>query len=190
MHTPIPLDEQNVIFPLPIYDGRKTRMLELGNKKNKFGTYKAFFKQQGLKHISIDINGKDGAINFDLREKIKELFPGGKWHQYFDIITNIGTTEHVIPQGYVWQNIFNGLAVGGCLVCITPSPGQWKSHQNFGQYPTMGFYHKFSKENHLKVNTLYFGGKPSKELIYARFTKISHTELVTIDKEMIYVNRS
>lgn len=61
---------------------------------------KLFFNHLGIEHTSIDINGKDGAIAFDVRNDIREVFPGDKT---FDIVTNLGFSEHV-GEGDVEEN--------------------------------------------------------------------------------------
>lgn len=61
---------------------------------------KPFFQHLGIDHTSIDINGKDGAIYFDVRNDIRELFG----NQRFDVVTNLGFTEHV-GEGDVEENL-------------------------------------------------------------------------------------
>jgi len=73
--------------------GRK-RMLEFGNQimdlqGNQGQTAKDHFTALGHEHTSIDINGKDGALQLDLSVPQPQLF------KRFDIITDIGTIEHV-----------------------------------------------------------------------------------------------
>jgi len=146
--NPIPPDEQKILNP--IRSG--CRMLELGNKKNKKGVYKDYFKSKGIEHISIDWNGKNGAIPLDLRIHHDHFYPGGKWHQYFDIISNMGTTEHIIPQGSLWSNLLNSLRVGGILAGATPCPGEWKWHQkNNGLFITKDFLTYLAEHNHLEI---------------------------------------
>lgn len=189
MQNPVPQDEQDVIWPIPAGGS----MLELGNKKNPNGVYKDYFVSLGLEHISVDWNGQDGALAWDLRDPRPELVHGGKWHQHFDIVTNIGTTEHVIPQGAVWQNILDALKVGGHLVCVTPAPGFWQWHQDKGQYPTEDFYREFAKDNALVVEELYQARARQedarRENVYARFKKTAHCPAVVIREDLIYVNR-
>jgi len=185
LSNPIPADEYDVIWPVE----PNCKMLELGNKKNKKGIYKNYFKSVGIKHISIDWNGKDGAIAFDLRNPIKELKPNGKWHQYFDIVTNIGTSEHVIPQGAIWTNMLNALKINGHLISITPCPGCWNWHQENGLYPTPEFYIDLAERNNLKIISINWKKEIPKTNIYTRMQKLSHLDNPTTDEEMLYVNK-
>lgn len=181
MRGHIPTKEWEIISPVigPV--------LELGNKINSGGTYKSHFESLGFEHVSIDWNGLDGALRYDLRER---LFLGAlkKWCQYFGMVTNIGTSEHVIPQGYVWQNMLDALKVGGVLVCNTPFPGCWKRHQVKGQYPTEAFYHDLASMNGLTVEDIHIDRDAPRTMIYARFIKDRHVEDVVFDQELIYVN--
>jgi len=75
-------------------------MYELGNKKSfSEKPYGEFYKQQGIKYTSIDINGLDGALKLDLN-KILDL-------EARELVTNIGVTEHVTNQRIVFTNIHN-----------------------------------------------------------------------------------
>jgi len=164
-------------------------MLELGNKRNSNGIYKKYFKSINVEHVSMDWNGQDGAIKADLRDSLDVFSPGNKWHQYFDIVTNIGTSEHVIPQGHIWENIINALAINGVLVCMTPQPGNWKWHQEGGRYPTLDFYHNFAENNGLQIELIKICNNFPRQLISTRMIKTRHPETIIFNKEMIYVNR-
>src|ERR1041384_5416258 len=76
-----------------------TSMLELGNKVTGAGlVYKSVFEAMGIRHVSVDWNGKDGALPLDLRQPLNL----GR----FDMVTNFGTSEHVEDnQKAVWRNI-------------------------------------------------------------------------------------
>ncbi len=193
MQNPIPTDEQDVIYPImELEPGRPVRMLELGNKKNPNGVYKDYFVSCGIEHISVDWNAQDGALNMDLRKLQEDFAPGGKWHQYFDIVTNIGTTEHVIPQGEVWQNILNALKVGGTLASVTPAPGYWAWHQRKGQYPKEEFYTDLAYSNGLDVEKLFTARAREVDRtrvnVYSRFTKREHVDEVIFADSLIFVN--
>ena len=93
-------------------------MLELGNKRNTpRHIYKAFFEARGFRHVSVDINGSDGALRKDLTE------PLGLGT--FDMVSNIGTTEHVSEGDYAgqvacWRNI--SALPNGCLADRRSTP--------------------------------------------------------------------
>lgn len=105
-------------------------MLELGNKKSGNVTYKQYFERKNINHTSIDWNGKDGALKLDLRNPI-DL-------GQFDMVTNIGTTEHVSTQHQVWENLHNFVKVGGVLVSHGPLEGDWWWHGEW--YVRESFY--------------------------------------------------
>lgn len=164
----IPEEERAVIYPLV---GK--RMLELGDKYNGKGTYKDHFEKEGMEHTSIDWNGEHGALPLDLREPI-DLEP-------FDMITNMGTTEHVSDQQAVWTNIHNLLKVGGILCSVTPLEGWWLSHGE--HYPRKSFFEKF-KGYEIEFMDEY---KP-KHLLRVRMKKVKDIEFI-LPKDGIFYNK-
>jgi hypothetical protein len=185
MHNPVRPEEwvayAHVLGALPKHDG--VHMLELGNKLNTRAgpnadltiTYKKFFQSQGVRHTSIDINGLDGALAIDLR--CQDL-PGelAKRNEYglYDVVTNIGTTEHVVDnQRQVWKNVWDCIDEGGWLISCTPLAPDWWWHGYW--YPTLEFYQRLAQDNgmahaHLSV----YGQHPRK---CARFyaQKVRHS---------------
>jgi hypothetical protein len=137
-------------------------MLELGNKKNSPFTYKKYFESIGFRHVSIDTNAKDGALPKDLR---KPLDLGT-----FDMVTNIGTSEHVSDQEPCWRNMLEAMNVGSVLVSTTPQPGQWQWHGDY--YPSDVFYRELAELNGLSVDRLYLSGNPPHRMWFARMTRI------------------
>jgi len=111
-----------------------TRMLELGNQQLDSGApCKPVFEGSGIEHVSVDLNGRDGAIPIDLSQ------PSTDWPCYFDVVTNSGTTEHVEPfegQYEAFKNIHNWLKVGGLAIHNLPDgdslqeSGTWRGHCN------------------------------------------------------------
>jgi hypothetical protein len=114
------------------------RMLELGNQhifetsiREKTG--KEYYSNRGVQHTSVDLNGLDGAIEVDLSKPIEIA----GWNEYFDIVTNSGTSEHVSPkkaQYECFMNIHKCLKVGGVAIHLIPdidelvNRGYWKNH--------------------------------------------------------------
>lgn len=155
----IPAHYLALIEPL---DGVRT-MLELGNKNGTGGkgdSYKTYFQGLGIDHTSVDWNGEDGALPLDLREPL-EL-------GVFDMVTNIGTSEHVESQDRVWENIVS--ATGRFMVCITPAPGDWPGHGLF--YPSESFYRSLAFNNGFAVRALFTKGEPGRRLVYARLERV------------------
>ncbi|MBC7332798.1 MAG: hypothetical protein H5T91_10320 [Synergistetes bacterium] len=74
------------------YEGLK--WCELGNQRTDEGKVaKNIYLSRGVQHISIDINGRDGALPIDLDKPVPFIFLN-----QFDVITNYGTIEHVNNQ--------------------------------------------------------------------------------------------
>lgn len=154
----IPAHYLELIEPL---DGVSS-MLELGNKRGTGGpgdTYKRHFEALGLRHVSVDWNGEDGALALDLQ---KPLGLGA-----FDMVTNIGTSEHVEDQAGVWRNIVE--AADRLIVCITPRPGDWPGHGL--HYPRPEFYRQLAILNGFDVERLYEAGPSGRAFVYARLRR-------------------
>ena len=148
-----------------------TTMLELGNKKNKELTYKAFFTSLGFAHTSVDWNGQDGALRRDLREPLNL--------GTFDMVTNIGTTEHVDGQFGVWKNVCEAMHVGSVLVSGTPKPGDWRWHGTW--YPETQFFEALAFLNGLEVERLYIAGEAPRRNVMARLRRIADMSFVMPD---------
>ena len=135
---------------------RGIRMLELGNQRIsrsegiRHRTGKAYYSALGVDHTSVDFNGKDGAVPLDLGT------PGAmpEWNGSFDVISNLGTTEHVEPfqaQYDCFENIHRWLKTGGVAVHVVPaveeleSSGRWRNHCN--NYYSLPFFQMLAKEN-------------------------------------------
>jgi hypothetical protein len=125
-------------------------MLELGNKRKADFVFKTFFEGRGFRHVSVDINGLDGAIPLDLRQPLNL--------GTFDMVTNFGTSEHVSEKDYAgqvqcWRNIVEAMHVGSVLVSVTPMPGHHPRHGVW--YPHKEFYRNLAALNGCEVEALY-----------------------------------
>lgn len=133
------------VFPV----ASNLKMLELGNQKikaksgfsEKLG--KEYFSNRGYEHTSVDINGEDGALVKDLRYETDFL----EWHNYFDIITNSGTTEHVEPyqsQFECFKILHDVSKSDSVIINLVPDADElqkyssWKDHCNV--YYTSEFF--------------------------------------------------
>ena len=146
------------------------RMLELGGKVNPqagWTTYKSYFESIGFEHLSIDWEGeKYGALNRDLRKPQWPEF-GCEW----DMVSNMGTTEHVSDQRAVWENIHMLTRPGGVYVGQTPYHDglSWWWHGDW--YPTEAWYHAFAALNGWEIERLYKGREVPNQNLYCRMTK-------------------
>lgn len=152
-------------------------MLELGNKIKGEMVYKNVFERLGFRHVSVDLNGRNGALKLDLR---KPLYLG-----QFDMVTNFGTSEHVSDDNWngqveCWRNMLTALSVGGVLVSITPLEGakRWLRHGRW--YPQIAFFQEMAKKNGLNVERLY----TDSNLVYARLRRIERRKFVMPESGM------
>ena len=160
-----------------------TSMLELGNKRNSklSQAYKYYFTRVGYRHVSIDLNGQDDALPLDL---CKPLNLGT-----FDMVTNLGTSEHVADQVAVWHNMMCAMHIGSVLCCATPYPGDWSWHGRF--YPLADFYRELAKRNTLTVERLYEIGSAPRRMIFARLHRdfmLAPPQLIPVPTEQIWLN--
>ena len=116
-------------------------ILELGEQTIYFGddygkSAKPMFEKMGHKHTSIDANGQNGSLDYDL--SVKHYF------DEFDIITDFGTSEHVRESLYnCWWNKHQACKIGGIIVSENPKTGNWAGHGQW--YYTQDFYKNFAK---------------------------------------------
>ena len=147
-------------------------------------TYKSFFKSIGFKkHVSVDFDPRWADHTDDLRSPLWEKF--GK----FDMVTNIGTSEHIEDnQKGFFENVHNMTKVGGVYVHLTPYPGgeDWCWHGI--HYPTEEFFHSFAKLNGWKVEMIGTDlPRPHKNL-YVRMRKVKDKPFIMPDENLIYFN--
>jgi len=100
------------------------KMLELGNQIIKdpenhdfHNTGKDYFGSLGCLHVSMDINGLDGAITYNLGSIIKS------WNNFFDIVINSGFSICVDNYTVCYNNIYNMCKPGGIMIHILPCVG-------------------------------------------------------------------
>ncbi len=110
------------------------RICELGDQRMKWHpllTGKRYLTEEKkvIEHISIDINAQNGAVPLNLAAPIN------KWNNYFDLVTNFGTTEHVGNQFEVFRNIHNFTKIGGAMIHTVPIVGGWLRHCNIHYEP-------------------------------------------------------
>lgn len=78
-------------------------MYDLGNKRtkinDKFYSYRFYYHSHNIIYDSIDLNGLNGALIYDLRKFI-DL-------KSRDMVMNLGTSEHVLEQEPIFRNIHN-----------------------------------------------------------------------------------
>lgn len=162
-----------------------TKMLELGNQrispnpKINFSTGKEYYQSLGYEHVSVDVNGLDGSLKLDLREPT--LF--SNYINYFNIITNCGTTEHIEPfekQFTSFKLLHDLLQPNGIFVHIIPEYNdRWKSHCQY--FYSKDFFEMLAKENNYEI--LEF--KNLNDLLGVALQKKSSNNFMT-NKDLFY----
>lgn len=105
------------------------KMLELGcqntyDSENYGRIAKHVFKEKGVDHTSIDLNGQQESIQCDLRDDLSHL-------GQFDVVTDYGTIEHVEGSAYkAFKNVHDCCRVGGIMIHELPKTGNWAGHGN------------------------------------------------------------
>ncbi len=108
---------------------------------------KKYFKSIGFKYVSIDISGCEHSLKIDLRKPIDS-----KFYNKFDIVTNVGTSEHVLPlegQYECFKNIHLCTKVKGIMMHLLPFPG--KRHGHCQIFYTNEFFKTLARLNKYKL---------------------------------------
>ena len=136
-------------------------VLELGNKTTRRGgiPYRDWYIDQGCEYVSVDWNGKDGALKRDLQQPLNL--------GTFDLVTNFGTTEHVERQEPCWENVHEAVKLGGKFVNHTPSPGHMRAHGFW--HPSLEWFEEFAALNGYEIERL----TNDVPVIHARLKKIT-----------------
>ena len=119
------------------------KMAEFGNQKLKFDPgrgarrlqiAKAYFEFFGIRHVSFDLNGRSGALDWDLGKPFDPtaLYDAtGIGMGEFDIVTNFGTIEHIEEpdtQVVAFKNAHDLCRRGGLMVHAMPAVGTCRKH--------------------------------------------------------------
>lgn len=138
-------------------------MLELGNQLVQPNDgiperiAKQYWTRRGFNHTSVDVNGKNGALQKDLTaiSDFTELTDS------FDVVYNAGTSEHVEPynkQYDCFKIIDMCCRVGGLMFHDIPEitnrdlRGVWKKHCHY--YYSHDFFETLAKECNYELLTL------------------------------------
>ncbi len=109
------------------------RMFEFGNQcfftdehPGGVSPTKPYFESLGIEHVSLDLNGRNNSLKRDITEDVSDL-------GQFDIVTNLGSSEHVSPlekQYECFKNLHDLCNVGGYMIHHVPPDQtiQWSNH--------------------------------------------------------------
>ena len=123
MTKPIEEYEKDTLSSLGLkYKGLK--WCELGNQRtDEKKVAKEIYLSLGVEHISIDLNGEDGAIPIDLDKPVPVIFLN-----QFNVITNYGTIEHINNQFQVFKNVHDMCKQEGIMIHVLSPTGNWPGH--------------------------------------------------------------
>lgn len=130
-------------------NGRKPKMLELGDQifygnliNSGYAVAKDYFQSKGIDHTSIDLNGLNGSISLDMSKPLPD-----EYHNNFDILTNVGMTEHIKQnQVQAFKNIHDSVRVGGLFMHFVPMIDNFnKAHCDYFYSDT--FFAKLARLN-------------------------------------------
>jgi len=184
--NPVRPDEWKYYLPL---EGKS--MMEFGGKVNtrvpkhegKEITYKSYFEALGFKHVSIDFDPRWADHNRDLSKPLWEEFGA------FDMVCDIGTAEHVHPQGQIWENVHMLTKKGGLYVGQHPVPGglSWWWHGIW--YPTEEFFESFAELSGWEILKMARDNPVPNENLYVRMRKVEDKEYTEPDMSLLWYNR-
>lgn len=106
------------------------------------------------KYCSIDMNGLFGSYEFDLNYNIKDKY---QFTNQFDLITNFGTTEHLINQGLAFENIHNLCKKNGLMIGIIPFQGAY--NHGFINYQPI-FFEELARVNDYEIGMFWAMAAP------------------------------
>jgi hypothetical protein len=151
---------------------------------------KIYFNHIGMNHTSIDWNGKNGAIKQDCRDDLIQVM-----NQTFDIITNLGFSEHVGEQDSesnmkknqyaFYRNCHNFGKVGTLYFHYTPRNFHWRKHgvvdynrEFFNELMRINNYEILLAPTYISTER-YVGNF---NMIVTSFTKVNDDQFMTFEE--------
>lgn len=139
---------------------------------------KKFYDDLGFDYVAIDLdtyNGSDFVLNYDLNEA---QCPPEQKNKY-DLVTNYGTTEHLINQTNAFKMIHDLCKVNGVMINTVPS---YDIGHGFFNYTSM-FFKSLAKDNNydiISMNTqnVYEGGNLKSIYLFLVMRKTSDADFV------------
>ena len=115
--------------------------------------YKAIFDYKN--YIAVDLDGTEHSINFDLNNEYKD-------DKKYDVVTNLGTSEHIFNQLAVFKTIHNLVSAGGLIIHQLPGQGYY-DHGFYNYQPT--FFFDLAQANNYQIFGFWMYDNNKKELI-------------------------
>ena len=115
--------------------------------------YKAIFDYKN--YIAVDLDGTEHSINFDLNNEYKD-------DKKYNVVTNLGTSEHIFNQLAVFKTIHNLVSAGGLIIHQLPGQGYY-DHGFYNYQPT--FFFDLAQANNYQIFGFWMYDNNKKELI-------------------------
>ena len=115
---------EEILLDIKTNDSRKKFSFELAKI-----FYRIIFNY--VKYSAIDLHGTEQSIKFNLNEEFKT-------EEHYDVVTNIGTTEHIFNQYNVFKTIHNLTKPDGLIFHQIPGQGYY-DHGFYNYQPTFFF---------------------------------------------------
>lgn len=121
-------------------------LFDLDNLVDEDPNTELFYKSIGFTHYdAIDLNGKYGNLLMDLNFNLKEKY---QFEEKYDLVTNIGTGEHIFNQHAVFENMHNLCKKDGLMFHLMPFVN-WLNHGFYNFHPIL--YFDIANANNYKI---------------------------------------
>jgi len=133
-----------------------------------------YFKNKGIKYVSIDLNGYGESLMLDLNKDIDH-------DEKYDFVTDFGTLEHVENFYMGLKNMDKLCNVNGIMIHIIPALTQWPGHGSWRA--PLKFFIKLGKIQEYKILDLHTEptaispGHPSDQ-VYLVYKKILEKKFI------------
>jgi hypothetical protein len=160
-------------------DKKKLSLIELGIQENygkfNFKYLRDFWNDEFKEYISLDLHDTRGVTKCDLSIYQKNIYNA-------DVITNLGTSEHVEyeeGQYNCWKNIHNWLKIGGIMIHELPEIDGWENHCRY--YVNFEFFDNLKNYGY-DIIELSKNSYPNGNLIWCVLKKTEDKEFMNIDE--------
>lgn len=100
------------------------------------------YKARGIEYSCIDLSGENGAQAVDLSDPVAVS-------RKYDMVTDFGTSEHVLGIYNCWRSKWAMCKDGGFILSENPKEGNWPLHGYW--YYTEAFYQKLAEHTGSKI---------------------------------------
>jgi hypothetical protein len=134
--------------------------------------YKIIFNYKS--YAAIDLHGTSVAQKFDLNQELPIS-------DRYDVVTNIGTGEHVFNQYMFFKNMHDVTKENGLMINVMPNQGCY-DHGFFNYHPT--FIFDLAHANQYNLLALYYSDPSQKPPALTRITSREDYIRLAIDNKL------